>query len=51
MPINAGISKIFKFGDRPISLGVQGRYYVVRPVNGPEWGARFIATLLFPVSR
>lgn len=48
VPINVGVSKIFKFGEQAVSLGVQGRYYVVRPADGPEWGARFIMTFLFP---
>jgi hypothetical protein len=48
VPINAGVSRIFKFGSRPVSLGIQGRYYAVSPSGGPEWGARFTSTFLFP---
>jgi hypothetical protein len=48
VPINVGVSHIFKFGDQPVSLGVQGRYYAVTPPYGPTWGARFNATFLFP---
>ena len=48
VPINAQISRVFKSGPQRVSLGVGGRYYAVTPVDGPEWGARFIATLLFP---
>ena len=42
------ISKIFKFGKQPVSLGVQGGYYAVSPPGGPEWRLRAIATFLFP---
>jgi hypothetical protein len=48
IPINAGVSRIFKFGGQPVSLGVQGRYYLVSPPDGPAWGARFNMTFLFP---
>jgi hypothetical protein len=48
VPINAGVSRIFKFGGQRVSLGVQGRVYAVSPDGGPEWGARAIATFLFP---
>ncbi|MBN9024520.1 MULTISPECIES: hypothetical protein [Kaistia] len=48
IPINFGVSKIFKFGDQRVSLAAMGRYYAVAPENGPEWGARLVATFLFP---
>jgi hypothetical protein len=48
VPINAGVSHIFKFGSQPVSLGLQGRYYAIRPEGGPEWGIRFTSTFLFP---
>ena len=50
VPINAQVSRIFKFGNQPVSLAAGGRYYVERPSGGPEWGVRFTATLLFPKS-
>lgn len=48
IPLNAGASRIYKFGNRRVSLAIQGRYYLDRPEGGPEWGMRFVATLLFP---
>ncbi len=48
IPINFGVSKIFKFGDQRVSLGAMGRYYAAAPEDGPEWGVRLIATFLFP---
>jgi hypothetical protein len=48
VPLNAGVSHIYKFGEQRVSLGVQGRFYLERPEEGPEWGVRMIATFLFP---
>ncbi|KAB2723331.1 hypothetical protein [Brucella intermedia] len=48
VPINAGISKVFKFGEQRVSLGVSARYYAEAPSDGPKWGARFVTTFLFP---
>jgi len=48
VPLNAGVSHIYKFGQQRVSLGIQGRYYLKRPEEGPEWGMRFVATFLFP---
>ena len=48
IPLNAGVSHIYKFGEQRVSLAVQGRFYLEQPDRGPEWGARFVATLLFP---
>lgn len=48
VPINAGISKVFKFGEQRVSIGLLGRYYAAAPENGPKWGARFVTTFLFP---
>ncbi len=48
VPIQLGVSKVFKFGKLPVSLGLNGRYWAERPDSAPEWGIRFIATFLFP---
>ena len=48
VPINAGVSHVYKFGPQRVSLGLTGRYYAVAPEGGPEWGVRFITTFLFP---
>lgn len=48
VPINAGISKVFKFGEQRVSIGVSARYYAEAPSDGPKWGARFVTTFLFP---
>lgn len=48
VPINISVSQLVRLGKQPVSFGIGGRYYVVRPVGGPDWGVRFVTTLLFP---
>lgn len=31
-----------------MQLALGGRTYLVRPDHGPDWGLRFVVTLLFP---
>lgn len=42
------VSHVYSVGTQPISLAVGARYYPKRPEGGPNWGARFVATFLFP---
>jgi hypothetical protein len=49
VPINAQVTKIFRFGRLPVSLGGGLRYWAVSPDNGPEdLGFRLLATFLLP---
>lgn len=48
VPINVQVSQLVRIGKQPVSFGLGGRYYVARPDGGPDWGLRFITTLLFP---
>ena len=48
VPINLMFSHIFKFGSQPVQFQIGPRFYAVRPSGGPEWGARFNVTFLFP---
>lgn len=48
VPINFMVSHIVKVGGQRMSLQAGARYYAERPQGGPEWGARFSVTLLFP---
>ena len=48
VPIIGGVSQIVKIGAQPLSVGVLGKYYAVRPDGAPAWGVRFVVTLLFP---
>src|SRR6059036_847467 len=51
VPLIFQISQILKIGKQPISIGVGGRYYADSPRYGPDWGVRFIVTLLYPTAR
>jgi hypothetical protein len=49
VPVHAGVSKVLKIGDQPVSLGGTVRYYADSPDGGPhDWGARASLTFLFP---
>ncbi|TCM20868.1 hypothetical protein EDF56_102531 [Novosphingobium sp. PhB165] len=48
VPINFSVGHVVKFGKQPVNLTVGARYYAERPEGGPEWGARFVVTFLFP---
>ena len=48
VPIIGGVSQIVKIGAQPLSVGVLGKYYAVRPDGASAWGVRFVVTLLFP---
>ena len=48
IPLNLQISQILKIGKQPISIGVGGSWYADSPRYGPDWGLRFIITLLYP---
>ena len=49
VPLNLVVSKVTKVGNQLISLGAGLRYWVDGPDSGPHgWGARLVATLLFP---
>jgi hypothetical protein len=48
IPFSTGVSKVTHVGRLPLSLGVQGRYWLEGPDGAPEWGARFIMTFVFP---
>jgi hypothetical protein len=47
VPLNATASQLLKIGTQPFSLGIGARYYADKPAGGPDWGLRFIVTLLF----
>jgi hypothetical protein len=47
VPVNVGVSHIFKFGPQLVSLGATAKVYADSP-NGPQGGLRLTATFLFP---
>jgi hypothetical protein len=48
IPVNLSVSQLYKFGQQRVSLGGGVRVYAARDGTGPEWGARFTATFLYP---
>lgn len=48
VPFNAQYSKVMKWGDQLVSLSGGVRYWAETPGQGPDWGVRFVLTLLFP---
>ena len=48
VPINLTLAQLVKFGNQPVQFTLGGRYYAESPENGPEWGIRFVVTVLFP---
>ncbi len=50
VPVNAGVSKLTRIGNQPVSIFGGLRYHVESSRTGPEgFGFRFGMTLLFPV--
>ena len=48
VPLNLMVSQLVKIGKMPLQFQIGGRYYPVKPDNGPEWGLRFTVTFLLP---
>ena len=48
IPVNLTYSKVTKIGGQMVSFAIGGRAYVDAPTGGPDWGARFVVTLLYP---
>jgi hypothetical protein len=48
VPIHALVSQLVKIGGQRVQFQIGPRYYADKPDNGPDWGFRFTATLLWP---
>ncbi len=48
VPVNVGYSKVGKIGSQLVSWQGGVRYYADAPDGGPDWGLRFVFTLLYP---
>jgi hypothetical protein len=48
VPLLLGVSQVLRVGGQMISLQLGGRWFAERPDGGPDWGVRFVLTLLFP---
>jgi hypothetical protein len=48
VPLNLQVSQLLKLGRQPVQFTLGGRYFPEKPQGGPDWGLRFMVTLLFP---
>jgi hypothetical protein len=48
VPFNATYSKVTKIGGQMMSFAGGARAYLDKPEGGPDWGIRFVLTLLYP---
>ena len=48
VPINWFVQQLLKIDKLPIAFQLGVRYYAEKPAGGPDWGLRFVTTLLFP---
>jgi len=48
VPINLMANQMVRIGKLPVQFGVGVRWYAESPDGGPEWGARFMMTILLP---
>ena len=48
VPLNVTVAQLMKFGSLPVQFTLGGKYYAEKPAGGPDWGLRFVVTLLFP---
>ena len=48
VPLNWFAQQLLKLGKQPIAFQLGVRYYPEQPEGGPNWGLRFVTTLLFP---
>jgi hypothetical protein len=48
VPLNWFAQQLLKIGKQPIAFQLGVRYYAEKPAGGPDWGLRFVTTLLFP---
>jgi hypothetical protein len=48
VPINVMAAQLVKFGKLPVQFALGTRAYAEKPTGGPDWGLRFVVTLLFP---
>jgi len=48
VPVNLMYSKVTRLGNQLLSVGGGVRVYLDTPDGGPDWGARFVVTLLYP---
>jgi hypothetical protein len=47
-PMNLSVTQVMRIGNQMVSFAGGARYYVETPQGGPDWGLRFVVTLLYP---
>lgn len=48
VPLNLSVTQLVRIGKMPVSFALGGRYYAEGPSGAPEWGMRFVVTLVLP---
>ena len=48
VPINVTVAQLVRLGKQPVSFTFGARWYAESPFGAPDWGLRFMTTLLFP---
>jgi len=48
VPVNVSFTRVARVGSQMVSYSAGGRVYLDSPAGGPEWGVRFVVTLLYP---
>ena len=48
MPLNAFTAQLVRIGKLPVQFTLGPKLYVTGPTPAPDWGLRFVVTLLFP---
>jgi hypothetical protein len=48
LPIGGGFGRVFKIGNQPVNMQIQGFWNVVKPEGAADWTLRTQMTLLFP---
>jgi hypothetical protein len=48
VPLNVSYSKVTRLGAQLMSWQVGARGYIEKPDGGPDWGVRFVLTVLYP---
>jgi hypothetical protein len=46
--VNGFVTQVLKIKGVPLSFSIGPRYYADTAFQGPDWGMRFVFTLLFP---
>lgn len=48
VPVNGFVTQLVRIGKMPVSFTAGARYYAEGPSGAPEWGLRFVVTLVLP---